>query len=513
LAADRGSRLRFPWTAVRRTVQVAALAAFVWLFLTARSSGEDGGLSTAVFRLDPLAMLARAIAGREFAVSSALALLTVALTLVFGRAWCGWLCPLGTLLDFFPLRRKRRGAPPAEAWRGLKHALWIALLAAALFGNLTLLFLDPVTLTFRTLNTTVWPALDRVIGALEAALYRLPALRGAVVAFDQAVRPAFLPTEGLVSRWGAVAAGLLLVVILLNLFAERFWCRYLCPLGGLLGLLSKAALVQRRVEGGCGGCHRCVSRCPTGTIRSESGHASDPAECTMCMACLAACPMGETHFPARIKPARWYAYDPGRRQALLGIGAGVAGAALLRGERALRIGAGGCLRPPGSDEDTLLSACIRCGACQRTCPTGALQPAQFEIGIEGWWSPVVVPRLGYCDYACNACGQICPTGAIPDLPLDEKRLAVIGWAEIDRERCIPWAEERDCIVCEEMCPLPTKAVILEHYEGPGADGTHIAIQRPVVLEDRCIGCGICEYKCPVIGQAAIRVYPRRPAAG
>lgn len=153
-----------------------------------------------------------------------------------------------------------------------------------------------------------------------------------------------------------------------------------------------------------------------------------------------------------------------------------------------------------------MSACVRCGQCVRVCPTGGLHPALTRAGIEGLWTPVLIPRLGYCDYSCNACGESCPVNAIPTLSLEEKRVQVIGQAIIDQDRCIPWAEEQDCIVCEEMCPLPEKAIVLETVEVNRVNGDIVTVQRPEVLEDQCIGCGICEYKCPVEGEAAIRVH-------
>ena len=144
----------------------------------------------------------------------------------------------------------------------------------------------------------------------------------------------------------------------------------------------------------------------------------------------------------------------------------------------------------------------------RACPTSGLQPAVAEAGLEGLWTPILAPRLGYCDYSCNACGQVCPVEAIPPLSLEEKREQVIGQAYIDQNRCIPWADNVDCIVCEEMCPVPDKAIKLEVVEVRTADGHLVRVQRPHVIREQCIGCGICEYKCPLNGQAAIRVYAR-----
>jgi formate hydrogenlyase subunit 6/NADH:ubiquinone oxidoreductase subunit I len=142
----------------------------------------------------------------------------------------------------------------------------------------------------------------------------------------------------------------------------------------------------------------------------------------------------------------------------------------------------------------------------KVCPTSGLQPVLLQGGLEALWTPHLVPRLGYCNYGCHACGQICPSGAIPALDLERKRQAVLGRAVIDRDRCLPWAHGVPCIVCEEMCPVAPKAIRLE--EVPVADdlGQMVTVQRPHVVGDSCIGCGICEYQCPVEGEAAIRVF-------
>lgn len=230
----------------------------------------------------------------------------------------------------------------------------------------------------------------------------------------------------------------------------------------------------------------------------------------MCMDCLETCPKSFVSFMPRISVGESMPYDPGRREALITIGAAVTGVALFRSDLLAKREQPFLLRPPGARENNpdviAMTRCTRCNECIRACPTSGLQPAVLDAGLEGVGSPVLLPRLGYCDYSCNACGQVCPVQAIPPLSLDEKRVQVIGKAYINESRCIAWSDHKPCIVCEEMCPLPEKAIQLEEREVWGPDNVPVSIQLPHVLRDSCIGCGICEYKCPVGGEAAIRVY-------
>jgi polyferredoxin len=508
---EHPGRLVGRWITARKAIQYGSLLIFLLLFLQTKTGGWSESLVSLPMRLDPLLMLAHLLSSRTFLLGSSLALIVVISAMIAGRAFCGWMCPLGTTLDLFSLRAWRgKRAAPAEGWRKVKYGLLLTLLAAALLGNLTLLIFDPLTIAFRTLSTAIWPAVIQLVTAVESALFRVPFLSGAVSTFDTWIRPGFLPVEPLYSRDTVLFAAVFLGVIALNLFAPRFWCRYLCPLGALLGLISKFALLRREVGAECKGCTLCTNVCPTGTINPKKGYASDPSECTMCLDCLETCPRSQVVFSPKFAMAPWNEYDPGRRQALLAIGTAIAGVALFESNAIAKREPPFLLRPPGARQVNpnvvAYSKCIRCSECVRACPTGGLQPAITEAGLEGIWTPILIPRLGYCDFSCSACGQVCPVQAIPPLSLEEKRKQIIGKAYIDQSRCIAWSDRRDCIVCEEMCPLPDKAIQLEEAEVWGADDSQVKVKLPHVLREICIGCGICEYKCPVNGEAAIRVY-------
>jgi ferredoxin len=175
------------------------------------------------------------------------------------------------------------------------------------------------------------------------------------------------------------------------------------------------------------------------------------------------------------------------------------------------------LRPPGAlDEKSFLERCIRCGECMKVCPTNALHPTFVEAGWEGIWTPVLAPRIGYCETSCILCGQVCPTGAIWEFTSKEKawtgervgstaKPIRIGTAFYDHGRCLPWSMATECIVCEEWCPTSPKAIYLRPVTVTDAEGKAKQVRQPYVEPDRCVGCGACEFACPVQDRPAIYV--------
>jgi polyferredoxin/formate hydrogenlyase subunit 6/NADH:ubiquinone oxidoreductase subunit I len=497
------------WRQVRQTVQIGFFALYIYLIFDVVQKRMAPPLSNIFFRLDPLSAAGAMLASRQWIPKLGLALITIGLTIIIGRVWCGWICPLGSLLEWISFKKARkRAASISPRWRLVKYFLLVVSLAAALFGTLTLLALDPLAIFTRTLTTAILPGLFYAINSIETALYNVTFLSPALDAFDGLVRGNILPVEQPAFAQSLAIAGLFFGILSLNLLAHRFWCRYLCPLGALLGLLSKISLFRPVIGSACTECTRCAVVCKPGAVDTtpEDFHIM-PAECTICLDCFTNCKPGDIHFGFSLKPAPKQDFDLSRRHALGALATGATGVLLLSTDLRFRQDNPWRIRPPGvSDESTFLSTCLRCSQCMKICPTTALQPAFTEAGLAGLWTPLVVPRVGYCDYGCTACGQVCPSGAIPLLPLEEKRLAVIGKASIDKNRCLPWASGVPCIVCEEMCPTPQKSIRLEEAQVINAKGQTSSVQRPSVFRDLCIGCGICEHYCPLEGIAAIRVY-------
>jgi polyferredoxin len=524
------------WRRVRQTVQILFFALFVYLLFAALQRRGAFPLADLFFRLNPLSALTAMLASRGWIPRLGWALIIVGLTILAGRVWCGWICPFGTLLEWISFRRARlRAKTLSLRLRTIKYILLVIILIAALLGNLTLAIFDPIALFTRAMTTVIIPAINYAFNTVESALYSVGFLRPVVDWLEESIRGPVLPVKQPAFDAPLLITILFCGIIALNLLADRFWCRYLCPLGALLGWLSKISIFRPVVGSACTGCTRCAVLCrpgailaikdPKGLQQQDSSAAENiirplgskrqielmPSECTVCLDCLVNCTKSGMGFEPALSPTLWPAphqeYDLSRRQFLQAMTAGAAGLLLTKVDLRLRRKNSLLIRPPGvENEGEFLSKCLRCTQCMKVCPTTTLQPALSKAGLEGLWTPCVTPRIGYCDYGCNACGQVCPSGAIPPLTLDQKRQAIIGKASVNRDRCLPWASATPCIVCEEMCPVPEKAIRLEQATMVNDYGENVDLQRPYVLRELCIGCGICENRCPLEGDAAIQVY-------
>ena len=507
----------------RRISQAFFLLLLVWLVIVTQTGTEwwqMGGWSMNwLLQLDPLVALGTLLSTGTLYAGLLWALGTVILTLLLGRFFCSWVCPFGTMHHFVGYLANRRKSLAQKVRlnryrraQAIKYYVLVFLLTAAAGGLISRLIqsprqhlitsiiaaaillalvvsviggvvrrrgralaaaavflviwiglsfflsmnkplaaslqsglLDPIPLVYRSISLVVLPIVDMGGGALASAWRHY--------------------------EWAWLIGGIFLTALLLNLVVPRFYCRFICPLGALLGSIDRLAIWRiGKTESPCSNCGRCEANCegacnPSGEFRIS--------ECVLCFNCLHTCNDGLISYQRRLsRGGEISAPDISRRGLLASFVSALAAVPILRLTGRAR-GANwnpAVIRPPGSlGEEQFLTRCIRCGQCMKVCPTNVIQPAGLQAGPEGLWTPILNNRIGTsaCQLLCTACGDVCPTAAIRPLSLDEKLgrgefagagPIKLGTAFIDRGRCLPWAMGRPCIVCQENCPVSPKAI-------------------------------------------------------
>jgi polyferredoxin len=526
----------------RRICQVFFFFLFLW-FCLATTLGERwwqlrGWPVNWIIQLDPLVGLGTLLTTRSLYAGLLWGLATVILTILLGRFFCGWLCPFGSLHQFvgYLAGRKRsiknklllnryRSAQSIKYWilvflltMAIAELMidaiclpratpvgFAALITLALAGVIVLAIRQVALNVKKTIATVLavtggwvlisflfygdWrPVASLQIGLLDPIplVYRSINLI-MIPLIDQTTLTASSSPRLYAGTW--LIASIFVVAVLLNLMRPRFYCRFICPLGALLGVLGRFALWRigkSREE--CTDCHLCEKNCegacqPTSQIRI--------AECVLCLNCIDDCHHGLMGYhTAPSAGGEILSPDLSRREFLTAAVSGAATIPLLRigGEPGPNWNAH-LVRPPGSlPEQQFLSRCIKCGQCMRICPTNVIHPAGWMAGLEGLWTPVLNFRIGTsgCQHNCIACGHLCPTAAIRPISLEERQglgqyieqgPIKIGTAFIDRGRCLPWAMDRPCIVCQENCPVSPKAIFTRQLFNT------VRIQQPLVVKD------------------------------
>lgn len=489
---------------LRRTTQALSLVLFLFLLWSATTSRSSFLPLDFFLHLDPSLSLLTAVSARVIGLALIPALLIILLTLFLGRFFCGYICPMGTTLDvsdrIFRPRKKRSFF--SDHLKKVKYLLLPFLGVAALFSVSYVFIASPLSLITRfyglLINSMAAFMADGLLRVIRPLADRLDI---SSIAFLQLQPPRFATLFFIF--------GFFVSLFTLARWSPRFWCRYLCPSGAILGLFSPKPVIRRQVSEACTSCGLCARKCPMGAIDFDDFRQTSHAECLACLTCRDKCPAKAISF-SRSKRERGdesLLFLPSRRQFIL---SGAAGAGLaitgLTGLNSLygkpgpgQVAPEGLIRPPGARPETdFLARCVRCGECLAACPTNTLQPIWFEAGLMGLFSPALNPRRGFCNPECHQCGLVCPTGAILHLDKAERIWAKAGTAVINRRKCLAWEERQPCLVCDEVCPF--KAVEFKRRED-----NPVAV--PEVDEKKCAGCGYCEHYCPVQNQAAITVSP------
>ncbi len=488
----------------RRITQILIFLLFIFLFINTRYSGKDI-LKYPVnifFKLDPLIAISTMLFLRSFISSLAYSFLFILATIFLGRFFCGWFCPLGTFLDIFDyfFLGKRPVSNSSIQWEKINRIKYYILIFLLISSFITIQFIwlfDPLSILFRTFTISFFPIADFFLKNLADFLYNLKL--EFLFEHINKLNKIFFSIKPHIYQLDIFIFSFFIAILLLELMGRRFWCRVICPLGALFELTAVRSLVNKRIDKKlCNDCNKCIRECKMGNI-----------DCVLCFNCKEICPTDAIEFDF-YKNEEISGINLSRRTMLLGSISTILVMPAFKISSLLRIKNRYLIRPPGAvNEQEFLGRCTRCGECMKVCITNGLNPTLLEAGIEGLWSPKLVPRQGYCEYNCSLCGQTCPTGAIQELPIEIKRKTKIGLAYIDRNRCIPWRKYVDCLVCEEHCPVPDKAIKFKITEKINIKGEKVSVKEPHIIENLCIGCGICENKCPVENSAIITVADKK----
>jgi ferredoxin len=444
--------------------------------------------------IDPLVAISTAIASRTWVWSLVFAGLILLAAVLVPRGFCGYICPLGTLIDLFDWaiagRVKRFHVPDNGWWVHVKYYLLAGVLLCSTFGVLVSGYVAAIPVITRGMLFLFEPLQT----ASARGWHNVPPLNAGHF----------------------VSLALFFAVLGLGFFRPRFWCKYVCPSGAVFSLGNLFRATERKVENTCIHCNKCIEICPFDAIKPD--FTTRTTDCTLCQTCGGVCPTHAIKFVDRLNLVQLKMENdpptgegPLGRRGFLSLAAGTAAAAV--GAGALTVAtklygadlAGGSrllpVRPPGSlPEREFLAACIRCGECFKACPNNVLQPLAFQQGLEGLWTPAVQADWAGCESSCNACTQVCPTGAIRALPLEEKRVARMGLAIVDPTTCLPLAGRQECDLCVKECQDAGYHAIEFTRVGTQADADGQPIEgtgflAPVVLADRCVGCGLCQTRC------------------
>jgi polyferredoxin len=429
-------------------------------------------------------------------------LVILVLTLLTGRTYCSFLCPLGIGQDIFSriggkFRKKFRRYGYRKPHTVLRYSILAAtLVVTMIWGFFMLTLFDPYSvfgrfMTFFAKPIVIWinNLLAGVLGHFD--IYTLSHTQ---------VRPFMLVMY-------SIPLIFFLLVGFMSFTKGRFYCNTVCPVGTFLGLISKISIFRIRLdESACSRCGRCAMRCKSSCIDFLNNDI-DTSRCVGCFNCINVCQEKAISFGPVKLSKKSHKTDESRRKVvaasillLLGISRTASSqeksSVKPKKDSTVKEEKNSPVCPPGGVSiSNFTERCTACSLCINACPNGVLQPSFREYGLSGMMQPVMNYHKGFCQFKCNICTEVCPTNALQPLAIEAKQLTQLGKAKFIKDNCVVKTEKTACGACSESCP--TKAVYMIPYEGN--------LLIPEVNDEICIGCGHCEFACPMVPYKAIYV--------
>jgi ferredoxin len=442
-----------------------------------------------------------AILGSSFIILTVL----IALTILFGRIYCSSICPMGIYQDIVAwlskkTAKKKKRYKYGKARNILRWSVIVVVLIAFFAGYPVLLGLvDPYSAYGRIIANIFKPVYMAGNNVLEFV-------------FTSFGNYTFYKMEvAILSMFSFIIA--ILTFLGIGFFAWKYgrtFCNTICPVGTVLGFISKFSLFKVQIDGNlCNSCGSCAMKCKASCIDSKN-HTVDHSRCVGCFNCLDSCFRNALKFTPYKKKVTDTKIErtanSGKRQFLAtAITTAVSVPAVLAQGKIVEIVTDAKVLtrqnpicPPGAKSaEHLLHHCTSCHLCISRCPSRVIKPAFMEYGIRGIMQPVMTYEKGFCNYNCTVCADVCPNQALLPLTMEEKHLTQIGRVHFVEDICVVHVEETNCGACAEHCP--TQAVTMIPYEG------HEGLTIPHITPDICVGCGGCEFICPVRPNRAIFV--------
>ena len=435
-------------------------------------------------------------------ISVFLVIFFLLVTVIFGRLYCSFVCPLGGFQDIFirfrsvkvGRRIKKKRYKYRKPFSRLRLLILIGVVVSTASGGLYLLsFLDPYSIFGKITTYAIKPSAVFINNSGQKILDKFGSDLISGMSFPPISFAAVIPFIIVFT-----------VIVLMSLRHGRLYCNSVCPLGTFLGLFSNRSLYRVKIDtDACNSCGICERGCKAECIDSKK-KTVDNSSCVKCFNCIKSCKGSAIHYaPAKLfhRSSKTSLEGKGisRREAVYSASGLLAfgGLNVLLGEKTKPEKSSKLPpTPPGSiSVDKFMNKCTSCYLCINKCPSNVLQPSTLQFGITGAFIPYMDFSTGFCDYECRECLDVCPNDAIMPYSLEEKRRIQIGTVKFSKELCDVVKSETNCGACVEMCP--TDALALIPYKKD--------LELPSTKVDACIGCGACQYVCPAEPQKAIVV--------